>query len=65
MIILIMSNPDIDFLFEHKKNDKSYILDTAGMKKDLNGIPINNPEIIKIIKNDISAWLNSTGNMIE
>lgn len=63
MIILIMSNPDIDFLYEHKKNDKSYILDTAEMKKELDGIPINNPEVIKIIKNDISAWLNSTDNV--
>jgi len=65
MIILIMSNPDIDFLYEHKKNDKLYTLDTAEMKKDLDGIPINNPEVIKIIKNDISTWLNSTDNMIE
>lgn len=63
MIILIMSNPEIDFLFEHKKNDKSYILDTAETKKDLDGIPINNPDVIKIIKNDISAWLNSTDYM--
>lgn len=63
MIILIMSNPEIDFLFEHIKNDKSYTLDTTEMKKDLDGIPINNPEVIKIIKNDISAWLNSTDNM--
>ncbi len=63
MIILIMSNPEIDFLFEHKKNDKVYTLDTAEMKKELDGIPINNPEVIKIIKNDISAWLNSINNV--
>jgi len=65
MIILIMSNPGIDFLFEHMRNDKKYSLDTAELKKDLDGIPINEPEVIKIIKNDISAWLNSTDNMIE
>ncbi len=65
MIILIMSNPDIDFLFEHKRNDDLYTLDTAELKQELEGIPINNPEVIKYIKNDISAWLNSTDNMIE
>lgn len=65
MTILIMSNPDIDFLYEHRKNDNSYTLDTAEMKKELGDIPVNSPEVIKIIKNDISAWLNSTGNMIE
>jgi hypothetical protein len=65
MIILIMSNPDIDFLFEHKKNDNLYTLDTAEIKNELDGVPINTPEVIRIIKDDISAWLNSTDNMIE
>ncbi len=65
MVILIMSNPDIDFLFEHRKNDDVYTLDTSEMKEELEGIPINNPEVIKYIKNDISTWLNSTDNMIE
>ncbi len=55
MIILIMSNPDIDFLFEHKKNDSIYVLDTSEIKKELGEIPINSPEVIKIIKDDISA----------
>ncbi|MCK5504889.1 MAG: ATP-binding protein [Thermodesulfovibrionia bacterium] len=62
MIILIMSNPDIDFLFEHKKNDKSYTLDTAEIKKELDGVPVNTPEVIRIIKDDINTWLNSTSN---
>ena len=63
IIILIMSNPDIDFHFEHKKNDNLYTLDTAEIKKDLDGVSINNPEVMKIIKNDINAWLNSTDNV--
>jgi anti-sigma regulatory factor (Ser/Thr protein kinase) len=65
LIILIISNPDIDFLFEHRRNDDTYLLDTAEIKKELDGVPINNPEVIKIIKNDISAWLNDTNNMIQ
>ncbi len=65
MIILIMSNPDIDFIFEHRKDGREYILDTAEIKQQLDGIPINTPEVIKIIKDAISTWLNSTNNMIE
>lgn len=65
MIILIMSNPDIDFIFEHTVNDREYSLNTADIKKDLDGVPINNPEVIRIIKDDISAWLNSRNNMIK
>ncbi len=65
MIILIMSNPDIDFIFKHNRNTREYLLDTAEIKKDLDGIPINTPDVIKIIKNDISEWLNNTGSVIE
>ncbi len=65
MIVLIASNPDIDFILEHKKNDDTYILDTSYIKKELDGVPINTPEVIRIIKDDISAWLNQVNNMIE
>lgn len=64
MIILIVSNPDIDFIFEHKVNDSEYTLNTAEIKKELDGVPINTPEVIRIIKDDISAWLNTRTNMI-
>ncbi|MDH4027716.1 MAG: ATP-binding protein [Nitrospirota bacterium] len=65
LIILIMSNPDIDFLYEHRRNDDTYTLDTAELKKELEGVPVNSPEVINFIKNDISAWLNSRVDVIE
>ncbi|KPK01415.1 MAG: histidine kinase [Nitrospira bacterium SG8_35_4] len=65
MIVLIAANPDIDFMLIHKKNEHSYTLDTADIKKNLEGIPINHPSVIKIIKNDISAWLNQANNVIQ
>ncbi len=65
MIVLIASNPDIDFVLEHKKNDVSYVLDTSELKKELGDVPINNMEVINIIKDDISAWLNQANNMIK
>lgn len=65
MIVLIASNPDIDFVLEHKKNGDVYILDTSELKKELGEVPINNMEVIKIIKDDIRAWLNQVNNMIK
>lgn len=65
MTVLIAANPEIDFILIHKKNNDSYTLDTADIKKNLDGIPINNPKVIKIIKNDISAWLNQVNNVIQ
>lgn len=65
MIVLIASKPDIDFLLEHKKNSETYVLDTSELKKELGDVPINNMEVIKIIKDDIRAWLNQVNNMIK
>ncbi len=65
MAVLIASNPDIDFIFEHERNGRTYLLDTSEIKRELDGVPVTTPEVIKIIKDDISTWLNSTGNMIE
>ncbi len=65
LIVLIASNPDIDFILEHKKDDRAYFLDTAEIKKKLDDIPISTPEVIKIIKDDINDWLNDTKNMIK
>ncbi|HBH62389.1 MAG TPA: ATP-binding protein [Nitrospiraceae bacterium] len=65
MIVLIASNPDIDFVLEHKKNSEWYVLDTSEIKKELGDVPINNMEVIKIIKDDIRAWLNQVNNMIK
>jgi hypothetical protein len=41
------------------------MLDTGDLKGQLDDIPINNPEVIKFIKNDINNWLNMLDNVIE
>ncbi len=65
MIVLIAGNPDVDFVLIHKRGDKSYRLDTSEIKKEIEGLAINNPEIIKIIREDINSWLNLNDNMIQ
>jgi anti-sigma regulatory factor (Ser/Thr protein kinase) len=65
LIVLIASNPDMDIIFEHRKNDDLYTLDTGEIRKELDGIPINTPDVIKIIKDDISAWLIHADNMLQ
>ncbi len=52
-------------IFEHKNNTSEYLLDTAEIKKELEGVPINAPEVIRFIKKDISVWLNSIKHMIK
>lgn len=65
LIVLIASHPEIDFIYEHRRNDSVYSLTTSEIRKELDGVPVNSPAVIKYIKEDISAWLNSTGNMLQ
>lgn len=65
LIVIIVSNPDIDIVFEHKINASEYLLDTAEIKKELDDVPINAPGVIKVIENDLKEWFNSTKLMIK
>ncbi|MEK7307926.1 MAG: ATP-binding protein, partial [Nitrospirota bacterium] len=60
MIVLIAANPELDFLYEHRRNKHAYSLDTVKIKKNLGKIRINDPKAIKFIKDSISQWLNDT-----
>ncbi|RJQ47866.1 MAG: ATP-binding protein [Nitrospiraceae bacterium] len=65
LIVLIASHPEIDFIYKHRKNESAYIMNTALLREELDGIPMNSPEVIKFIKDDINAWLNQADNMIQ
>jgi hypothetical protein len=50
LIILIAGNCDIDFLYRHRQNERQFELDTRDIRKEIDGIPINHPEILKYIR---------------
>lgn len=62
--ILIASHPLIDFVFEHSRGERNYSINTLEIRKDLEDIPINNPEVIKFIKESISEWLNDSKSIM-
>lgn len=49
LLILIHGSPDIDFVFKHTVNGKSAELDTAQLRKVLEDVPLNSPEVIQWI----------------
>ncbi|MFB0566331.1 MAG: ATP-binding protein [Candidatus Aminicenantaceae bacterium] len=53
IITLIMGNPEIDFIYCHKRNRHKYYLDTGIIKAQLNGTPINSPDGIRIIRENL------------
>jgi nitrogen fixation/metabolism regulation signal transduction histidine kinase len=58
IIILILSNEKIDYLYKHSINENEFILDTREVRKVLGDISLNNMEVIDWIKNHILAGLD-------
>jgi len=49
ILVLIVANPDVDFLFTYTDNGKQFVIDTKEIKELLGGVPINHPEVISFL----------------
>jgi len=56
---LIMGNPSVDFLYVHEINGESFSIDTRAIKKELDDVPVNTPEVIRWIINTINDSLKA------
>ena len=60
-ILMVSANPQLDFLLRYVYNGEEYIFDTIEIKKVLDGMPLNNPSVIKMltemVKNNIQSAL--------
>jgi len=53
---LIMGNPGVDFLYRHHVDDRAFELDTRKVKSELEGVDINEPEVVQFI----GSWINES-----
>ncbi len=61
LLTLIAGNPTIDFTYRHTRNNQTVHFDTAAWKQELEGIPINNPEVLRLIKKNLLETLSTIG----
>jgi len=59
LISIISGYPEIDLVYIHSLDNEEYKLDTKEIKSQLNGIPINSPEVLKILKSNIKKGIDS------
>lgn len=57
LISLLSVNPDIDFIYQHIYQEKAFDFNTVEVKKELDGIDINKPRILKWIDGYIKEGL--------
>ncbi len=54
MMVLIGGHPDIDFSLTYVRDAVCYRFDTAALKEILEGVPINQPDVLILIRDDIN-----------
>jgi anti-sigma regulatory factor (Ser/Thr protein kinase) len=57
IITLVIGNPDIDFIYVHKKNGQRYVFDTGKVRSRLGDMPINSLDGMRMIKEELGSDL--------
>ncbi|HVN96270.1 MAG TPA: ATP-binding protein [Syntrophorhabdaceae bacterium] len=57
ILVLVVGNPGIDFLFSYAVNEKALVFDTAAMRATLGDVPLNDPEVVKFFIKYLDAYL--------
>ena len=59
---LVAMNPEKDFVYRHVRDDREFIVDTAEIRRELDGIPLNTHEVLEYITNLIQESLKALSN---
>ncbi|MGC8603546.1 MAG: ATP-binding protein [Desulfomonilaceae bacterium] len=57
ILTLIEGNPSVDFVYNHRKNDMEYSLDTRDIRSMLKDVPLNHPQVVSLIKKNLAEGL--------
>jgi hypothetical protein len=65
LVTLIMGNPDVDFIYTHRRNNREYQLDTRNIKRELGDVPIKHVEVLSLIREDVEAGIKEIGATVQ
>lgn len=60
--VLIVGNQDTEIIFSFEKHDETVSLDTRELRQELEGIPLNSPDVISMIRKFLAESLSSKDN---
>jgi len=61
LITIIVGSPGIDFIYRHMVDGRMYLLDTREIKKALEDVPLNHPEVTGFLREHITEGLKAIG----
>lgn len=50
IVLLVSANPDIEFIYRHITEKGCYTFDTEEVKEIMEGVPVNDPEIVMALR---------------
>ncbi len=53
LVALILERPEVEIFFTYRKESHEYVLDTREIREALEGVPINNMDVIRFIRTNI------------
>lgn len=59
LIALILEKPETDIQFTYRLNECEYVMDTRQMRGVLDGVPLNNMDVISFIRENIIEGISS------
>lgn len=62
IIVLLAGYPEIDIDYTHMYDDMKFEFETSEIKKELGGVPINEPAVLQHLKSAIKEELNEIRN---
>ena len=58
MVTLLVCNPEVDFVYEHKTAQGEFVFDTRHVRNEIPGIAFEDPEILDWIRSYLSEGLS-------
>lgn len=59
--LLASGHPTVDFVYTHAIDKAQYVFDTKEIKKELDGVPINTPQVVNFLREMIKENLDEIG----
>jgi anti-sigma regulatory factor (Ser/Thr protein kinase) len=61
LVTLIAGNPEVDFIYHHRCDDKFFTCDTREIRREIGDVPINHTEVLKFVRAYLREGLKDTG----
>ncbi|MDY6845635.1 MAG: ATP-binding protein [Chloroflexota bacterium] len=62
LLSLILCTPEVNWVYSIRKNDKEFYFDDTELKKELDGIPLTDPEVIRFIRKIFEEGIQEVQN---